>query len=171
MFAKSSEARFCNIFKNFWNYTRSNQILYKRKKTHSEKYILLRRVFFAILCLVESIRCIESSSFFLSFASFTTSAWPTVTFSLYGASYNGRTRRFPSSAVRMAERSRAPDLTIRPPSEVSGSNPTPGGKSFLTYKNFFLIIGDKISLSPEVLASLVIALQWGIIEKTQLFLS
>ena len=27
---------------------------------HSEKYILLRRVFFAILCLVESIRCIES---------------------------------------------------------------------------------------------------------------
>ena len=61
MFAKSSEARFfANIFKNFWNYTRSNQILYERKKRTAKKYILLWMVFFAIICLVWSIRYIES---------------------------------------------------------------------------------------------------------------
>ena len=79
----------------------------------------------------------------------------------------GVTRPILTSAS-VAERSKAPDLTIRPPSEVPGSNPARGTISKKNY--FFLLIGDKNSLSlTEALASLVIALQRGMIEKTCYF--
>ena len=51
-----------------------------------------------------------------------------------------------STSASMAERSKAPDLTIRPPSEVPGSNPA-GGTISKKIKLFFFIIGDKNSLS------------------------
>ena len=46
--------------------------------------------------------------------------------------------------VRMAERSKASDLTIRSPSEIPGSNPA---GPLMKFVRIFFIIGDKNSLS------------------------
>ena len=138
MFAKSSEARFCNIFKNFWNYTRSNQILYERKKTHSEKNILLRREFFVIIGLVWSIRCIESPPFPRPLPPLPRPAMmngqPTITFSLYKGSACKIKGTNSTVSLSVAERSRArlSDIT----SEIAGSNST-RGELFQKIKSIF----------------------------------
>ena len=79
--------------------------------------------------------CWESLSETFAFASFTTSGHvePTVTFSLYGWKIKGMTRRFPSSAVRMAERTKAPDLWIWGPGFESRRTSNEISKNFFLY--------------------------------------